>query len=705
MSVISVDFGAAGKHDASSAANALAEATRTPRPDGSSWGHGRYHHREWEEHNRYWTNDRWGNDYNAAITELRTKGVNRAIRSDAVLLRTIIFQASPDFFFPKIRSEQWTDSMINDPRLNLERGELDQAHVEQFYRSVLSYAQKRWGDTLLSVQLHVDEATPHIHVQIVPITTDGRLCNKELIAGRADAKRFVNDVAQYVGKPIGLDRAREMTPEELAEYDGSHRSPDAIVTQLMDEERKRLDMIKAQNQLLSDSINELKKPAAIPEPFTRKLPAPEYKSNWLGNETDEETDESIQQRQTAWKQTVADREKWFNDNAKQIRTVVSDNTRLSNELDERDKTVTRLKNEIVQLKSERSMYTRISELTKEVRSIPLEQILLDNGYVLDESVSNRVHKQYRNADDRKVCVSNGTVFVDNHDPESFNGRGPIDLLMCINHGTTSREYYTETVAQLADMYGISATTSAVAADPSIRHHPAVQEAVTTASESIVSAVPRPTYVLPRHNPKKRAQALLWAIHRGIKEQTLDALIASKQVLLDERYGNIVVPRIHGGWFERGTTGGPENRWKKIVGGKDCGPAVIRGPEADENADLIVCESVSDALALVQEYPSAEIAIISGNLRPEIPRKSNQIVYLAFDNDAKGKAHFEHYSKIFPDAKPLFPPACNDWSDYVRDKPEIEAKNAKKRANLASKLTAVETDPETAESGTNLRPGM
>lgn len=703
MAVISVDFGAAGKHDAKSAGGALAEATRAPRPDGSSWSHGQYHHREWESDNRYWTNDLWHNDYNAAIAALRTKGTQKAIRSDAVLLRSIVFQASPDYFYPKISQEQWTESMINDPRLNLERGELDQTHVDQFYHAVLSYAQEKWGDKLLSVQLHVDEATPHIHVQIVPITDDGRLCNKELIAGgRTGAKAFVDEIAAKIGKPLGLDRAREMTPEEAMEHEG-HKSPDAVVTRLMDEERKQLALLKEKNQLLSDSINELRKPAKIPEPFTRKLPAPEYKSNWLGNETDEETDESIQHRQQAWKQTVADREQWFNDNARNIKTVLSEHTRLSEELNERDKTVTRLKNEIEQLKAERSMYNRISELTREVRSIPLEQILLDNGYVLDESVSNRVHRQYRNAEDRKVCVTNGTVFVDNHDTE-FKGRGPIDLLMCINHGTTSREYYTETVAQLADMYGITATTTAVAADPSIRHHPVVADAVKTASESILEAVPKPTYTLPRHNPKKRAQACLWAIHRGITEQTLDALLSSKQILLDERYGNIVVPRLHGGWFERGTSGA-ENVWKKIVGGKDCGPAVIRGPDADDNAPLIVCESVSDALALVQEYPSAEVAIISGNLRPEIPQKPNQIVYLAFDNDDKGRAHFEHYSKIFPDAKSLFPPAENDWSDYVKYKPEIEAKNAKKRANLASKLKAVETDPETAESGTNLRPGM
>ena len=214
MSVISVDFGAKGKHDSKSAGGALAEATRAPRPDGSSWAHGRFHHREWESQNKYWVNPDWDNDYDKAIATLRTKGLEKAIRSDAILLRSMIFQASPDFFFPKISKENWTPEMINDPRRNLDRGELDQEHVKAFYDHVLKYAQNTWGDRLLSVQLHVDEATPHAHIQIVPITADGRLCNKELINGRRASKAFVSEIAREIGKPIGLDRAREMTPEE-----------------------------------------------------------------------------------------------------------------------------------------------------------------------------------------------------------------------------------------------------------------------------------------------------------------------------------------------------------------------------------------------------------------------------------------------------------------------------------------------------------
>ena len=703
MSVISVDFGSAGKHDAKGAAGALAEATRAPRPDGSSWSHGQYHHRDWEAENQYWTNDKWHNDYNTAIEQLRTKGTEKAIRKDAVVLRSLVFQGSPEFFYPKIAQEHWTPEMVNDPRRNLDRGELDQEHVQAFYDSILTYAQDKWGDRLLSVQLHVDEATPHVHVQIVPITDDGRLCNKELIdGGRKGAKAFVDEIAARIGKPLGMDRAREMTPEEALQHEG-HKSPDAVVTQLMDQERKRLELIKTQNDTLEKSIDELSNvKQSIPEPFTRKMSNPEYRTNLLGQKTDKETEESKQRRSEELEQIKSDRKQWFRDNYRNVQTVLADHARVSDELEERNKTVKRLESEIAQLKSERSMYNRISELTREVRSIPLEQILQDNGYVLDESVSNRVHRQWRNAEDRKVCVSNGTTFIDNHDP-SFCGRGPIDLLMCINHGSTNKEYYKETVAQLADMYGIVATRTALESDPSVRQHPVVREAIKTASESILSAVPRPVYTLPAHHPKKRPQAMLWAVHRGLTERTMDHLLTSQQMLLDER-GDIIIPRINGGWFERGTYGAESNRFKKVVGGKESGVGLIRGPEAGENADLIVCESVSDALALVQEFPSAEIAIIGGNLRPEIPRKTNQSIYLAFDNDEKGRAHFAHYLKIFPDAKSLFPPSEIDWSDYVKCKPEIEAKNARKRAEMASVRKAKSTDLDT-ESGTSPRPRM
>ena len=86
--------------------------------------------------------------------------------------------------------------------------------------------------------------------------------------------------------------------------------------------------------------------------------------------------------------------------------------------------------------------------------------------------------------------------------------------------------------------------------------------------------------------------------------------------------------------------------------------------------------------------------------PEIPRKPNQSVYLAFDNDEVGRMHFQHYLKSFPDAKPMFPPARNDWSDYVRDKIQIEAEKAKKRAG-----NALQRSTDRADEDTRFRPGM
>ena len=524
MAVISIDFGSRGKHNAKSAHGALNESLRRPRPDGSSWTHSQYHHREWEDRNQYWTNPRWNNDFDAAIEQLRTKGLEKTIRKDAILLRSLIFQASPAYFFPKISQERWTDGMINDPRLNCKRGELDHEHVQAFYDSILTYAQDKWGDRLLSVQLHVDEATPHVHVQIVPITDDGRLCNKELISGgRKGAKKFVNEVAREVGKPIGLDRCREMTPEELAEHDGTHRSPDAIVTQLMDEERKQLDLLTEQNNTLRQSINDLRNVKnSIPEPFTRKQSDPEFKKNFFGQET-EETEESYQRRVNEHDQITYDRTKWFSDNHRNIQTVLADHAKLSNELDERNKTVKRLENEIKQLKSERTTYRELAELTEQVRSIPLEKILLDNGFVYDRQESSVNHRQYRlsnGENDRKVCVSNGCLFIDNHNT-SFAGRGPIDLMMCIQNGSVNKDpdAFKTAVSTLAEDYGYTAAVAAVSESAAVRQHPTVKEAIKTTSESIVSAVPRPVYTLPAHHPKKRPQALLWAIHRGITEST------------------------------------------------------------------------------------------------------------------------------------------------------------------------------------------
>lgn len=52
---------------------------------------------------------------------------------------------------------------------------------EQFEKSFKQFLEKKYGaGNVVDMRWHFDETTPHLHATVVPITSDGRLCAKEL---------------------------------------------------------------------------------------------------------------------------------------------------------------------------------------------------------------------------------------------------------------------------------------------------------------------------------------------------------------------------------------------------------------------------------------------------------------------------------------------------------------------------------------------
>jgi hypothetical protein len=64
--------------------------------------------------------------------------------------------------------------------------------------------KQKYGDRLIAVALHLDEATPHIHASIVPVTSDGRLSGKDMF----DKTQLSNLQTEYATAmaPLGLKR-------------------------------------------------------------------------------------------------------------------------------------------------------------------------------------------------------------------------------------------------------------------------------------------------------------------------------------------------------------------------------------------------------------------------------------------------------------------------------------------------------------------
>lgn len=138
-------------------------------------------------------------DYRAAIADrLSTLKTSRAVRKDAVVMAQVLVTSGPEFF-----------------------RDMPQEKQQAFFRQSLDFIANRYGkENILSAVIHMDEKTPHMHVDLTPIR-DGRLTAKAIFT-RAELGNLQTDFARDVGQQYGLKRgeSREEKQRHLstAEY-------------------------------------------------------------------------------------------------------------------------------------------------------------------------------------------------------------------------------------------------------------------------------------------------------------------------------------------------------------------------------------------------------------------------------------------------------------------------------------------------------
>lgn len=125
------------------------------------------------------------------------------IRKDAVFASEMVLTASPAFF-----------------------EKLEPAKLDEWVNANLDFAKERYGEAnIVNAVLHLDEETPHLHLMIVPLTTEGRLNYKAVYGGPKDLSKLQTDYALKM-KPFGLERGIErdwtkgqkVKHKELKEY-------------------------------------------------------------------------------------------------------------------------------------------------------------------------------------------------------------------------------------------------------------------------------------------------------------------------------------------------------------------------------------------------------------------------------------------------------------------------------------------------------
>ncbi|MGN0813525.1 MAG: MobV family relaxase [Candidatus Coproplasma sp.] len=119
---------------------------------------------------------------NERLSELELK---RKIRSDAILMNSFIITSDGEFFKGLTPWEQ-----------------------QEFFRDCAQFFSDKYGEeNMISAVVHLDETTPHMHLNFIPIN-EGRLSSKSLF-DRQKLAQLQTELHESIGRKWGLQRGKE----------------------------------------------------------------------------------------------------------------------------------------------------------------------------------------------------------------------------------------------------------------------------------------------------------------------------------------------------------------------------------------------------------------------------------------------------------------------------------------------------------------
>ncbi len=117
--------------------------------------------------------------------KIETLDLPTKVRKDAVLMCSFVVGSDREFF-----------------------GRLSTSEQQQFFVDCTRFFAERYGENnIISAVVHMDETTPHLHLNLIPIA-NGRLCAKTLF-DRKELQDLQTDFHSIVGKKWNLQRGKE----------------------------------------------------------------------------------------------------------------------------------------------------------------------------------------------------------------------------------------------------------------------------------------------------------------------------------------------------------------------------------------------------------------------------------------------------------------------------------------------------------------
>ncbi|MBD2533905.1 plasmid recombination protein [Nostoc flagelliforme FACHB-838] len=114
----------------------------------------------------------------------------RKIRTDGVYCVELLLSASPSYFRPNCPTQA---------------GYYEPQKLDEWLEATHQWLADEYGSRIVRAELHLDEATPHIHAYFVPLDDDGQLRCNHFFDGRQKIHEFQDSYYQTM-RLIGLER-------------------------------------------------------------------------------------------------------------------------------------------------------------------------------------------------------------------------------------------------------------------------------------------------------------------------------------------------------------------------------------------------------------------------------------------------------------------------------------------------------------------
>lgn len=178
--------------------------------------------------------------------ELVSQKAKQTIRKDAHTAVEVVFNASPEFFYDDLKNDpdlrvRW-DSLRNSvPEdreiINRVKNSLNVENLRKWKKATEEFAKEYLGENLVSMDLHLDEKTPHIHC-LAACEIQGRISMKKFYtpARCRELQTIYNDKVKHLGLKRGVENSqKETTP--IKEFNNSTNNIANAILDVAEEEK------------------------------------------------------------------------------------------------------------------------------------------------------------------------------------------------------------------------------------------------------------------------------------------------------------------------------------------------------------------------------------------------------------------------------------------------------------------------------------